>query len=91
MKKSRSCLLSLFLTAFAAMFLIAASFAQTDVDKKKHSPHGPPEKVVICHNGQTLTLPKPAAERHLQQHPNDTLGPCPSPTPKPKPTPKGPK
>jgi hypothetical protein len=42
------------------------------------------EKVTICHrppgnpsNGQTLTLPRSAAEAHLRQHPLDTLGPCP--------------
>jgi hypothetical protein len=42
------------------------------------------EKVVICHrppgnpsNGQTLTLPPQAAQKHLAQHPDDTMGPCP--------------
>jgi hypothetical protein len=43
------------------------------------------EKVTICHrppgnpsNGQTLTLPRSAAEAHLRQHPQDTLGACPN-------------
>jgi hypothetical protein len=42
------------------------------------------EKVVICHrppgnpsNAQTLTVGAPAAQQHLAQHPDDTLGPCP--------------
>lgn len=35
------------------------------------------ERVTICHNGQTLTLPRPAADAHLRNHPNDTIGPCP--------------
>jgi len=46
------------------------------------------EKVTICHrppgnptNGQTLTLPRSAAEAHLRNHPLDSRGPCP-PTPK---------
>jgi hypothetical protein len=82
MKKNRSRLLSLFLTAFAAMFLIAASLAQTDVDKKKHSQHEPPDKVKICHNGHTITIPRKNAEKFLDHHPGDTRGPCPSPTPK---------
>ncbi len=35
------------------------------------------ERFTICHNGNTLTLPRPAAEAHLRNHPTDTLGPCP--------------
>ena len=41
------------------------------------------ERVVICHrppgnpsNGQTLRLPPPAAQHHLEHHSGDTLGPC---------------
>lgn len=36
-----------------------------------HRPPGNPE------NCQTLCLPKPAAETHLEQHGEDTCGPCP--------------
>jgi hypothetical protein len=36
----------------------------------------------ICHNGHvTLTLPCKAAREHLEHHPRDTKGPCPTPTP----------
>ena len=45
-------------------------------------------RVTICHrppgnpaNGQTLTLPQPAANAHLREHPFDTVGPCPPGTP----------
>ena len=36
-------------------------------DKKK-------EKVTICHKGQTIEVPKPALQAHLNH--GDTLGPC---------------
>lgn len=42
------------------------------------SPERPPDKVSICHNGQTLVLPQPAAQAHLQQHPGDSPGACPA-------------
>lgn len=40
--------------------------------------------MTICHrtpSGQenTLTIPRPAAEAHLREHPLDTEGPCPVP------------
>ncbi len=38
---------------------------------------GNQERVTICHNGNTLTLPRPAAEAHIRNHPTDRLGPCP--------------
>ncbi|HMJ05772.1 MAG TPA: hypothetical protein VK474_05905 [Chthoniobacterales bacterium] len=38
---------------------------------------GNQERVTICHNGNTLTLPRPAADAHLRNHPTDTVGPCP--------------
>lgn len=39
--------------------------------------------MTICHRPvggppQTLTLPRPAAEAHLLQHPRDTPGVCPT-------------
>jgi hypothetical protein len=34
------------------------------------------ERSTICHNGQTLTLPRQAAERHLRNHPQDSAGAC---------------
>ncbi len=34
------------------------------------------ERVTICHSGQTLTLPRAAAEQHLRSHPGDSLGAC---------------
>jgi hypothetical protein len=34
-------------------------------------------KIDICHNGNTLNLPLPAALNHLQNHSGDTVGPCP--------------
>ena len=34
------------------------------------------ERITICHNGNTLTLPRPAADAHLRNHPSDTVGPC---------------
>lgn len=37
-------------------------------------------RVVICHNGNTLALPPPAAQAHLREHAGDTAGPC-APTP----------
>lgn len=37
---------------------------------------GNQERITICHNGNTLTLPRPAAEAHLSNHRNDYLGPC---------------
>lgn len=36
------------------------------------------EKVQICHNGHTISIPRNAAEKHFKNHPEDTLGPCPS-------------
>jgi hypothetical protein len=48
------------------------------------------DKVTICHRGnspnnpgQTLTLPRQAAEAHLREHRYDTRGPCPPPPPPP--------
>jgi hypothetical protein len=48
------------------------------------------EKITICHRGnspnnpgETLTLPRQAAEQHLAQHKYDTRGPCPAPPPPP--------
>ena len=39
-------------------------------------------KCTICHNGHiTLTLPCKAAREHLEHHPGDTKGPCPTSTP----------
>ena len=35
------------------------------------------ERVTICHNGNTLRLPRPAAEAHLRNHSGDRSGPCP--------------
>jgi hypothetical protein len=56
--------------------------------------HGKPagdqygDKITICHRGnspnnkgETLTLPRQAAEAHLRQHRYDTRGPCPAPPP----------
>ena len=37
---------------------------------------GNQERVTICHNGETLTLPRPAAEAHIRNHSGDRLGPC---------------
>ena len=34
------------------------------------------ERITICHNGQTLTLPRQAAERHLRNHSQDAAGAC---------------
>lgn len=34
------------------------------------------ERMTICHNGQTLTLPRDAAERHLRNHGDDSAGAC---------------
>ena len=34
------------------------------------------ERVTICHDGQTLTLPRDAAQKHLQNHPCDSAGAC---------------
>jgi hypothetical protein len=39
------------------------------------SPVGPPAKVVICHNGKTISVAEPAVAAHLAH--GDTLGPCP--------------
>jgi hypothetical protein len=46
------------------------------------------DRITICHRGnspnnpgQTLTLPRQAAEAHLRQHRYDTRGPCPPPPP----------
>jgi hypothetical protein len=46
------------------------------------------DKITICHRGnspnnpgQTLTLPRQAAEAHLREHRYDTRGPCPAPLP----------
>jgi hypothetical protein len=59
-----------------------------DRDHGKPSKHEYDEKVTICHrppgnpsNGQTLRLPREAAEAHLRNHPFDTRGPCPPPPP----------
>jgi len=48
------------------------------------------ERITICHRGnspnnkgETLTLPRQAAEAHLRQHRYDTRGPCPAPPPPP--------
>jgi len=40
------------------------------------------DRVTICHRTpsgwkKTLVLPRPAAEAHLRNHEDDTLGPCP--------------
>lgn len=37
---------------------------------------GNQERTTICHNGNTLTLPRSSAEAHLSNHRNDYLGPC---------------
>ena len=34
------------------------------------------ERTTICHSGQTLTLPRDAAERHLRNHRDDSAGAC---------------
>jgi hypothetical protein len=34
------------------------------------------DKVVICHNGHTITVSRQGAENHLKNHPGDYLGPC---------------
>jgi hypothetical protein len=88
MKKNCSCLICAFCAVVVAMILNATFFAPTAAGDNVKSPEKPPEKIVICHNGNTLELPKPAVDAHLREHPNDTLGPCPSPAPKPKPGPK---
>ena len=72
MKKNRSSLLSVFLTAFAAMFLITALFAPMATGKQDKKQ----DKVTLCHNGHTITVGPEAAEAHLKNHPNDYLGPC---------------
>lgn len=46
-----------------------------------NGPPGPPDRVTICHrtpsgNEITLNLPESAAEAHLEQHEDDTPGPC---------------
>jgi hypothetical protein len=33
--------------------------------------------IAICHNGRTIFVSPRGAENHLQNHPGDTLGPCP--------------
>jgi len=38
------------------------------------SPVGPPPKVTICHNGNTLSVAEAAVAAHLAH--GDTLGPC---------------
>ena len=43
-----------------------ATVANADKDKDK--------KVTVCHKGQTLELPEPAVQAHLNH--GDTLGPC---------------
>jgi hypothetical protein len=63
---------------------------------QRSSGHGKPgddqygDKITICHRGnspnnpgQTLTLPRQAAEAHLREHRYDTRGPCPPPPPPP--------
>ncbi len=37
---------------------------------------GEQDKVTICHNGQTITVARIAAEKHLKNHPEDRIGPC---------------
>jgi hypothetical protein len=37
-------------------------------------------KCVVCHNGHEIFIPCDTADKHFQQHPGDTLGPC-QPTP----------
>ncbi|MFL6537141.1 MAG: FecR domain-containing protein [Chthoniobacterales bacterium] len=34
------------------------------------------ERLTICHNGTTLTLPRDAAEEHLRKHSRDSAGAC---------------
>jgi hypothetical protein len=34
------------------------------------------QRLTICHNGQTLTLPVAAAQAHLRNHPRDHAGAC---------------
>ena len=34
------------------------------------------DRQTICHNGRTMTLPRPAAEAHLRNHSGDRPGPC---------------
>lgn len=43
------------------------------------SPNGPPDKFTLCHNDKnphTLTLPEPAYNAHLRNHPGDYPGAC---------------
>ena len=47
---------------------IGAAPRDKDKDKDKD------KKVTICHKGQTLELPEPAVQAHLNH--GDTLGPC---------------
>ena len=37
------------------------------------------EKVIMCHNGQTIEVAESAKQTHLDH--GDTLGPCPEPEP----------
>ena len=40
------------------------------------TPVGPPAKVTLCHNGNTIEVAEPAVPSLLAQ--GDTLGPCPN-------------
>ena len=64
-----------------------AGNSSKDKDKGKPSHDQYDEKVTICHrppgnpsNGQTLRLPRSAAEAHLRNHPYDSRGACSSPS-----------
>ena len=67
----------------AGRFLSFESATSSYPDKGKPSKDEYEEKVTICHrppgnprNGQTLRLPRSAAEAHLRNHPYDSRGPC---------------
>ena len=48
-----------------------------NIGAQANAQSGNQERVTICHNGNTLTLPRPAADAHLRNHSSDTVGPCP--------------
>lgn len=70
--------------AFGSIFAFAAQPDGKSGAKATPAADQYEEKVTICHrppgnpsNGQTLTLPRSAAEAHLRNHSGDTLGACP--------------
>jgi hypothetical protein len=79
--------LALAMATAACAFGSVFAFAQepSDNGKRNATPAADQyeEKVTICHrppgnpsNGQTLTLPRSAAEAHLRNHPQDSVGGC---------------